>query len=53
VATSIPPPQHVVEINERYMADWVTFGLAELSTYLHRHAMFAAWCQRHNRKEPE
>lgn len=36
----------VVEVDERYMREWVEFGLAELTTYLHKQAAFAAYCER-------
>lgn len=33
-----------LEIDERYLGDWVAFGLGEIEAFLTRHARFAAWC---------
>ena len=38
-----------VEIDERYLCDWVAFGMGEIQAYLTRHARFAAWCDERER----
>ena len=35
-----------IEIDERFMAEWVEFGVAEIEAYLTNHARFDAWCAR-------
>ena len=35
---------HEVSLDERFMGDWVTFGISELQAYLTKHARFAAFC---------
>jgi hypothetical protein len=37
------------EIDERYLRDWVAFGMGEIQAYLTRHARFAAWCDERDR----
>jgi hypothetical protein len=37
------------EIDERYLGDWVAFGMGEIQAYLTRHARFAAWCDERDR----
>jgi hypothetical protein len=32
------------EIDERFLDDWVAFGMAELNAYLGKHARFASYC---------
>ena len=34
------------EIDERFLDDWVAFGIAELNAYLGKHARFAEFCDR-------
>jgi hypothetical protein len=31
-------------VDERFMGDWVAFGMSELQAYLTKHARFAAFC---------
>jgi hypothetical protein len=31
-------------LDERFMGDWVAFGMSELRAYLTKHARFAAFC---------
>jgi len=33
-----------VSLDERFMGDWVAFGMSELQAYLTKHARFAAFC---------
>jgi hypothetical protein len=33
-----------VFLDERFMGDWVAFGMSELQAYLTKHARFAAFC---------
>ena len=37
------------EIDERYLHEWVAFGMGEMQAYLTRHARFAAWCDERDR----
>jgi hypothetical protein len=32
------------EIDERFVDDWVAFGLAEIESHLAKHARFAEYC---------
>jgi hypothetical protein len=34
------------EVDERFLDDWVAFGMAELNAYLDKHARFDAFCER-------
>jgi hypothetical protein len=36
-------------IDDRFLRDWVEFGMGELNAYLGKHARFAAWCDRRDR----
>jgi hypothetical protein len=38
-----------LQIDDRFLADWVEFGMAEMSAYLAKHARFADWCDRRDR----
>jgi hypothetical protein len=40
-------------IDDRFLGEWVGFGLRQLETYLGRHARFEAWCERNERTEPQ
>jgi hypothetical protein len=51
MAKEIPPPQHVVEIDEDWLATWITYGMKQLDAYLTRHAQFDQYLHQHNRKE--
>jgi hypothetical protein len=31
-------------VDERFMGDWVAFGMSELQAYLTKHARFATFC---------
>jgi hypothetical protein len=31
-------------VDERFMGDWVAFGMSELQAYLTKHARFANFC---------
>jgi hypothetical protein len=35
---------HEISLDERFMGDWVAFGMSELQAYLTKHARFAAFC---------
>jgi hypothetical protein len=39
------PPRHI-EVDDRFLTDWVEFGLRQLSDYLGKHARFDAFCDR-------
>lgn len=45
--TAVAEHEHQREpaIDERWLAEWAGFGLAELGTYLDRHARFEAFYQ--------
>ena len=34
------------EIDEKWMPEWVAWGLLRFGDYLANHARFEAWCQR-------
>jgi hypothetical protein len=36
----------VTDIDERWVAEWVAFGLSEMETYLRKHAQFTLYCER-------
>jgi hypothetical protein len=38
-------------VDERFMGDWVAFGMSELQAYLTKHARFAAFCDELDRSE--
>lgn len=33
-------------VDDRFMQDWVAYGMLELAVYLDRHARFADYCDR-------
>jgi hypothetical protein len=35
---------HEPTLDERFMGDWVAYGMSELQAYLTKHARFAAFC---------
>jgi hypothetical protein len=39
-----------VEIDDRFLTDWIEFGMNELSAYLRKHARFDAFCERRERE---
>ena len=41
------------EIDERWIAEWVTFGMLELERYLGKHRSFEDYCIRRGRSVPE
>jgi hypothetical protein len=38
--------QSTFAVDDRFLGDWVGFGLAELEAYLAKQARFAAFCDR-------
>jgi hypothetical protein len=34
------------QVDERFVDDWIRFGLSELESYLGKHARFDAYCNR-------
>jgi hypothetical protein len=40
--TAIDQPQ----VDERFVDDWIRFGISELEAYLQKHARFDAFCTR-------
>jgi len=41
--TKTPGWEGTQEIDERWMQDWVEYGLSQLGVYLGNHARFQAW----------
>ena len=39
-------------VDERFLGDWVAFGMSELESYLGKHARFAAYCERRDGERP-
>ncbi len=37
---------YVTDIDERWVTEWVAFGLSEMETYLRKYARFEAYCER-------
>jgi hypothetical protein len=35
-----------LKVDERFVDDWIRFGLSELEAYLGKHARFEAFCSR-------
>jgi hypothetical protein len=35
---------HEPAVDERFVGDWVAYGMSELQAYLTKHARFAAFC---------
>jgi hypothetical protein len=33
-----------VEIDDRFLADWIAFGISEMNAYLAKHLRFARYC---------
>ncbi len=42
------PPR--TQIDDRYVGEWFAFGLSQLEAYLAKHARFAAYCARRERR---
>ena len=40
--TALDQPQ----VDERFVDDWIRFGISELEAYLGKHARFDAYCSR-------
>ena len=38
------------QIDDRYVSEWFAFGLSQLEEYLAKHARFAAYCVRRERR---
>jgi hypothetical protein len=41
------------KVDERFVDDWVRFGLSELESYLGKHARFDAYCSRRDADSTE
>ena len=35
-----------LQVDERFVDDWIRFGISELEAYLGKHARFDAYCSR-------
>jgi hypothetical protein len=33
-----------VEVDDRFLADWIAFGISEMNAYLAKHLRFARYC---------
>ena len=46
-------PQHLnaIEIDDRFIGDWIEYGMAEITPYLAKHLRFARWCDEHDSGE--
>ena len=44
------PRTSSLAVDERFFRDWVAFGLLELAVYLTRHAQFAAYCDKRDKR---
>jgi hypothetical protein len=42
-------PNRHVEIDDRFMTEWIDYGLRRFADYLAKHARFAAFCERRER----
>jgi hypothetical protein len=42
-----PNTSNQIQIDDRFLGDWVEYGIAELSAYLANHLRFARWCEEH------
>jgi hypothetical protein len=40
------PHTSQIDIDDRFLSDWVEFGMDELTAYLGKHARFDAYCER-------
>jgi hypothetical protein len=38
--------EELPQVDERFVDDWVRFGISELESYLGKHARFDAYCSR-------
>jgi len=38
-------------VDERFVDDWIRFGISELEAYLGKHARFDAYCRRRDTAE--
>jgi hypothetical protein len=45
VNSPAPKPSHMA-IDERWLLDWVGFGMLEIAAYLSKHAAFAEYCKK-------
>ena len=40
------PRHHIdIEIDDRFIGDWIEYGMAEINSYLAKHLRFARWCE--------
>lgn len=43
--------EHRVQIDERFLGEWVRFGFQDFTRYLERYAEFEEYCDNHPREE--
>ena len=46
ITDMFPDSQRHVEVDDRFLADWIDFGFDRMVDYLAKHARFAAFCER-------
>ena len=42
-----PDTTSEIEIDDRFIGDWIEYGMAEINSYLAKHLRFARWCDEH------
>jgi hypothetical protein len=40
-----------IEIDDRFIGEWIEYGMAEISSYLAKHLRFERWCDEHRAAE--
>ena len=43
--------EQILEIDERFLPDWVAYGIDQLAAHLESHARFDAYCQTRDQAE--
>lgn len=43
------PPEHV-EVDEKFLVEWIEFGMDAITSFLTKHAKFDAWCLEHRQE---
>ncbi len=47
-----PETTQRIEIDDRFIGEWIEYGMAEIHSYLAKHLRFARWCDEHHPGEP-
>ena len=53
MAELVPKPQHRVEIDERWVEEWLAYGFNEMNIMLSAHMAFLRYCHDHELAETE